>query len=254
MYHSNVEVSEKETVYSKKELTRILLNSSPTAISDVAIFKRINKMIAKGELSRVSNGLYVFSQRRRFSYSIESKDALGVLDLLQKRFDKSAKYIVYESTILNMFLNHLIANSTIIVEVEKDLLESTFWHLKENGYQNVLLNPSEHENYIYNPYDGSGIIVKAMVSQSPIDNKHHAITIEKLIVDIVADKTLNMFYEGAEVPSMVEDILSNYAVKFDSVRNYAKRRHCLDRFIDYAPDDLKGVFYDSARNIHQRQY
>ena len=83
-----------------------------------------------------------------------------------------------------------------------------------------------------------------MVSKSPIDNKHHKITIEKLIVDIVCDKTLNMFYEESETPYMVETILKNYAVKFDSIRNYAKRRHCLEKFIIYVPEELKGVFRD----------
>ena len=33
------------------------------------------------------------------------------------------------------------------------------------------------------------------------------------MVDIVCDKTLHMFYEGAEVPRMAEDILKENAVK-----------------------------------------
>ena len=239
-----MEVINKEKIYSKEELTYIILNSSKKDISDVAIHKRINKMIISGELVRVGNGQYAFTNKKKFDYSITSDASLNILNKLEERFDKSSRYIIYESTLLNIFLNHLIGRPTIIVEVEKDLVELVFWFLKEEGFKNVLLNPSENENYIYNPYDGSGIIIKTMVSKSPIYNKHHKITIEKLVVDIVIDKTLNMFYEGAEIPYMVEEILRNYAVKFDSIRNYAKRRHCLDRFIKYVPEELKGVFYD----------
>ncbi len=236
-----MEVRNKENIYSKEELINTINKDSDLCSS--AIYKRIDKMIANGELTRVGNGQYVFTNKKKFDYSIAYDTSLNILDKLEKQFDKSARYVIYESTLLNMFLNRLIGRPTVIVEVEKDLVESVFCFLKEEGFKNILLNPSENENYIYNPYDGSGVIVKTMVSKSPI-NKHHKITIEKLVVDIVCDKTLNMFYEGTEIPNMVEEILKKYAVKFDSVRNYSKRRHCLDRFIKYVPDELKGAFYD----------
>lgn len=239
-----MEVNIKEKQYSKEQIKSIILDSSKGNISDVAIYKRINKMIASGELSRVGYGKYVFSNKKKFNYLLSNNASLEILNKLESRFEKGSKYIVYESTILNMFLNHLIARTTVIVEAEKDLVESMFWFLKEEGFKNVLLNPTENENYIYNPYDGSGVIIKTMVSKSPIDNKHHKITLEKLVVDIVCDKTLSMFFEGAEIPLMVEDLLMNYAVKYDSVRNYAKRRHCFEKFLRCVPDELKGVFND----------
>lgn len=239
-----MEVIVKEKLYSKEQIKNIILDSSKGNISDVAIHKRINKMISSGELSRVGNGQYVFYDKKKFDYLITNNSSLEILDKLEHGFDKSSKYIIYESTMLNMFLNHLIARPTVIVETEKDLAESMFWFLKQEGFKNVLLNPTENENYIYNPYDGSGVIIKTMVSKSPIDNKHHKITLEKLVVDIICDKTLNMFFEGAEIPLMVENILMNYAVKYDSVRNYAKRRHCFDKFMKYVPDELKGLFND----------
>lgn len=237
-----MEITIKDKTYSKDEIRNIVFQQSQNEISDVALHKRINKMIDSGELSRVGNGQYVFVSKKKFDYLIAYDVSVDILNKLENRFDNTAKFIIYESTILNLFLNHLIGRPTIIVEVEKDLVETAFWYLKESGYQNVLLNPNENENYIYNQYDGKCIIVKTMVSQSPIDNKHHVTTIEKFIVDIVCDKTLNMFYEGAEIPNMIEDILNNYAVKYDTVRNYAKRRHCLDRLIKYVPEELKGAF------------
>lgn len=245
-----MEVIGKEKLYSKEQIEKIILDSSREKISNVSIHKRINKMIDSGKLSRIGIGQYIFCDKKRFNYVLSNNVSLEILNKLERRFEKSSIYVVYETTILNMFLNHLIARPTIIVEVEKKLVESIFWFLKEEGFKNVLLNPSENENYIYNPYDGSGVIVKTMVSKSPIDNKHHKITLEKLVVDIVCDKTFNMFFEGAEVTNMVKDILMNYAVKFDSVRNYAKRRHCFDQFMKYVPDELKGVLDDKTRNLY----
>ena len=237
-------IPDKENIYTKEQVENIILDVSKTTISDVAIHKRINKMIAFGKLSRVGNGRYAFVGKRKFDYAIAHDVSVDVLNKLEKRFGKNVRFVIYESTILNMFLNHLIVRPTVIVEVEKDVAETVFWFLKEEGFGNVLLNPSEDENYLYNPYDGTGIIVKPMVSKAPIDHKRHKITIEKLAVDIVCDRTLNMFYEGAEISPMVEDILRNYAIKFDSVRNYAKRRHGFDKFIQYVPKELKGAFHD----------
>lgn len=244
LYDINMEVDNKENIYLKDQIKNIIIDSSPKKISNVTIYKRINKMIALGELSRVGNGQYVFVNKAKFDYKIGLNNSLSVVNKLNEKLDKSAKYVIYETTLLNMFLNHLIGWPTLIVEVEKDLVDSVFWFLKDEGVNNVLLNPTENENYMYNPYDGSGVIVKKMVSKSPIDNKNHKIKIEKILVDIVCDKTLNMFYEGAEIPHMVEDILDKYTVKYDTVKNYAKRRHYYDRFIKYVPEKLKGVFRD----------
>lgn len=241
-YDIAMEVKDKDNIYSRKELTEIL--SKESKLSNSGLYKRIDKMIARGELSRVGSGQYSFKHKHSFDYSVMNDISKSILEKLEKRFDKSSRYILYESSLLNVFLNHLIGRSTIILEVEKELVETIFWFLKEEGFNNVLLNPSENDNYIYNPYDGSGIIVKTMVSKAPIDNKHHKITIEKLIVDIVCDKTLNMFYEDSEIPHMVEDIVGNYNLKYDSIKNYAKRRHSLDKFLNCIPEGFKEAFYD----------
>jgi|GEM_PF-1434191 len=249
-----METSIKEKIITKSELTNKICSGLASPISGVAIHKRINKMLKERKLARIGRGRYIEIKKHYFSYTLQRDVANDVLKVLQSHLHFTAKYVIYETSLLNLFLNHLIARSTIIVEVEKDLTHSVFWLLKDNGFSCVLLNPNSDENYFYNSYDGSGIIVKTMVSKAPIDNKNHRITIEKLMVDMVCDKTTNMFYEGAEIPNMLEDIVDSYAIKFDSVRNYAKRRHCLDRFIDHLPDEMKGLFNDQARNVHQNQY
>ena len=242
MYHIDMEKTEKIRTLTKEEMKNIVTGG--IAISNAATYKRINKMISDGKISRVATGQYALTSKERFSYSLESKTSKKVFDVLTKKLHKSAKFIVYESSVLNLFLNHLIANSTVIVEVEKDLLEQVYWLLKDDGFKNVLLKPDENENYIYNPFNGEGIIVKSLVSKSPINKKEHKTSIEKLVVDIVIDKTINMFFEEAEKKDIVSNIFEKYGIKFDSVRNYAKRRHSLDRVLDYVPDKYISLFYE----------
>lgn len=235
-----VEVT-KDKVFNKKEIIGCLFGYRPK-ISEVSIYKAINKKILSNEITRVGRNKYSFSSKKSFSYTLEKDFTKKVLNDLTSRFGNDSLYIVYDTSLLNLFLNHLIGNFTVIIEVEKILKKTVFWYLKEKGYQSVLLSPSEEENSFYNPFDGTGIIVKTMVSKSPINSKQHKTTIEKLVVDIVSDKTLNMFYEGAEIPLMLDEIFHSYSLKLDSIRNYAKRRHCLDKLVACLPNDMKGIF------------
>ena len=223
----------RNMIYTKDELAKFITKNSKIEISDVTIYKRINKMISHNELSRINNGEYIFTNKKQYSYDLTSEISKKVLSITEENFDKSTKFIVYESTILNEFLNHLIAKSTTIIEIEKNLMEQEFWLLKENGYQNVLLNPNDNENYIYNSYDGNCIIIKPLISKAPINHKEHKISIEKLIVDIICDKTTNLFYENSEIQGIFEYITKTYSFKYDTIYNYAKRRHCYEKVIKY---------------------
>lgn len=232
-----------ETV--KRKLTREEMKTIVTggiSLSAAGEYKRINKLISSGKMFRILNGEYAVSNQNEFSYILESEVANKIFSDLEKKYDRTCKYVIYESNILNFFLSHLIAKRTVIVETEKDIVDSVFWYLKDKGYKNVLLSPKESDLYLYDPLDGTGIVVKTMVSKAPIDKKNHKITLEKLVVDMASDKLLNSFYSGSENQNMIKDILENYKVKLDTVRNYAKRRHCVKTIADCAPEDLKGYF------------
>ena len=221
--------------YTKKEIEQYVLEEAGKEMNEAAIYKRINKLIDSGFLIRIGQGLYCFSDKKRYDYSLEDPLSYQVLDLLKTSFPNNLEYIIYESGILNEFLNHLLAHSVTIVEVPKSYAEDIFWKLQENGFKDVMLNPTDDDRYKYNP----SIIVKNMVTKSPIRLKEHKITIEKLIVDIICDNLLNQFYEGAEKQYMIKEIFDKYAVKYDSVKNYAKRRNAYKNLLNTLNDDKK---------------
>ena len=230
----------KIKTYTKEEIEQYVLNEAGKEMNEAAIYKRINKLLDSGVLFRIGQGLYCFSDKRKYDYSFEEPISYQVLDVLNKSFPNNLEYIVYESTILNEFLNHLLAHSVTIIEVPKNYAEDIFWALQENGFKDVMLNPTSDERYKYNP----SIIIKNMVTKAPIRLKEHKITIEKLVVDIVSDNLLNQFYEGAEKQRMIKEIFDKYAVKYDSVKNYAKRRKAFDELIKYVPREERSYFDD----------
>lgn len=226
--------------YTKREISEYVLSTAGKSMNEAAIYKRINKFINNGTLYRASKGLYRFTNKSRYDYSLKEPISFDVLDALKESIPDDLGYIVYESTILNEFLNHLLAHSVTIVEVPKDYADYIFWKLQESGIKNIMLNPSDDERYRYNP----SVIVKSMVSKAPIRAKEHKITIEKLVVDIVCDTLINQFFEGAEKEDMIKEIFDKYTVKYDSIKNYSKRRNAFDEVLDYIPKEERTYFYD----------
>ena len=229
-----------EKVGQKRRLTKEEMKSIVTggvAMSDVAIHKRINKMIFNGELTRVSTGKYEFSSKKRFIYLNPSSLLTRIKKDLEKSF-KSTKFILYELNILNEFISSSVKENKIIIEVEKKSASDINSYLKEKGYKDVLLNPNEEEFQKY----GGEIIIKTLVSKSPIDKKFHKPTIEKLVVDLVTDKILNMLVDEKTAKTIVEIILEDYSLKYDSIKNYAKRRHAWDKFMGEIPEEKKYLF------------
>jgi hypothetical protein len=113
----------------------------------------------------------------------------------------------------------------LIVEVEKDAAESVFHFLKEK-YKNVYLNPNAetYQNYIAGKTDS--IIVKSMVSESPMQEISPIITptIEKILVDIYCDNVIYAAFQGREMQNIYRNVFKKYTVNVSTLFRYALRR------------------------------
>ena len=247
VYTSGMKNERDIKTFTIEELKEYISKEAGKKINDAAIYKRINKLLESGELIRVGKGLYRFYKKSKYDYSFEHDETIKIIEHLQSIYSTDIEYIIYESIILNEFLNHLLAHSVTIVEAPKFYAEHIFWKLQEGGFNGVMLNPTDDQRYRYNP----SIIVKSMVTKAPINLKEHKITIEKLVVDIVCDKLLNQFYEGAEKPFMLDEIFKKYTLKYDSIKNYAKRRNVFDELMKYVPEEERIYFNDQQINIHK---
>ena len=229
-----------DLIYSTKDLMNLILKSNPEYKSS-SLYNKIEEMENNGEITRVGKTQYVFAKRKCFNNEIESNIAKKVDRLIKNNYSSDFEYVIYETTTtLNQFLNHLINRNVIILEVNKFFLEHVFNTLKDAGYKSVLINPNKE--YVFRYVGDGSIILLPLISKSPIDKKHKRITIEKLTVDMICSTTLNCFYEGAELPDIIKDILFNYKVRYDTLRNYAKRRHALDRLKALAPKTMEMMF------------
>ena len=234
-------VMEKENIYSLEQLKQQYY-SNHKGKTKISFYKAVNKMINEGKIERLERGFYYSKQDKNvFKNKYDYQESEKVKEHLIKRYGDDFEFIVYETTILNLFLNHLLAKTMIVVEVPRYYVEDVFFELQmSNKFKNILFCPKDNDIYRYG--EDRTIVVRPYVSKAPLNLKEHSLTIEKLLVDIICDPFINYFFEGAEVPYMVNDIVSDYILRYKTVIAYAKRRNAYKELLAKMNDSQKRLF------------
>ena len=173
-------------------------------------------------IQRVSRNQYTLYREgtAKNDYSaIESGEGVAVKSFLAKQFPL-LDYAVWETYALNEFLNHQLARNHIFVEVEKPLEESVFAALRKWTNHTVLLKPSGNDLYLYS--GDLTIIVTTLTSEAPIVG--HEIRIEKLLVDLYANKLVSQIISAGEIPNIFAVAFSRYNINRSALLRYARRR------------------------------
>lgn len=208
------------------ELSNIIKEKKKYA-TDRSIKNEINRLISLNIISKINPNLFRIGKINRFDYEFDScmSEISKEINDLYPNID----FCLWNVSLLNFYLNHLINVNIIVLEVEKVYIDFIFDFLKDN--HNILKNPTSDE---LTNYSKPGMIVlRPLLTKSPIDRKNNKIKLEKLIVDIYSDKFLNHYYEGAEKITMYEIIFNNYAINYKTLSSYAKRRNVYNDLVNY---------------------
>ncbi len=209
--------------YSRDELFHALQNEKPD-LSDSAFRWTLYNLLQRKKLFKVEYNTYVTSESEELpSYKpYYSQKAKNIEEKLKQSFPQ-LEYVVFENVLLNEFLNHQIAQNTIYVQVEKDVSSYIFEYLKEEYFKNVLYNPSRKEFDRY--WFRDCVVVLDLISQAPLSvEEPHEMTIEKMLVDIIAEKSISATFSPSEIPSIYESVISSYHVDMKKIMRYAGRR------------------------------
>ena len=132
-------------------------------------------------------------------------------------------FVIFESVILNEFLNHQIAQNTIYVHVEKDVSSYIFDSLQEEFPGSVLYRPEKKDFAKY--WTRDCVVILDLISQTPLSKESpHEITIEKMLVDIIAEKSVSAVFSPSEIPFVYENAMRSYQVDRRKMNRYAGRR------------------------------
>jgi hypothetical protein len=141
------------------------------------------------------------------------------------------EFQAWEAFQYNYFANHQIAHNIYFIEVENMLETSIFEFLRDRHKGSVLLKPTPSACQLY--ADSGAVIVQNLITESPVDRSNpHGVILEKLLVDMFADKKTRMFLEENEFPHILEDAFSSYIIDESKMFRYARRRNVEEKIRD----------------------
>lgn len=225
------EKSIKERFKARKSFTRQELYSFyreyEPDLKEATFGWRIFNLCQKGIISSVGKGIYTLSSKREYRPNLNAKTRSIVRLILRKL--SGSNYCISDTSWLNEFSIHQTNFSTTILEVEKELINSAFYTLKEE-VKNLYLQPNEKEMEMYVLEKEDPVILKPLISRSPtqkIQDKNLTIflpQLEKLLVDVYCDRQIYFFYSGVELKNIFNNAFYRYTVNLSRLRSYAKRR------------------------------
>lgn len=196
---------------------------------------RVYSLVNKGILKRIGRGVFKLGESKSFTPVISQE-----LKTLYKRVKNEFPYIefcTWNTSLLNKFMLHQPFNFITLVETEREVTESAFHFLKEKR-TGVFLNPDKDiiQNYVSERNDS--IIVKPLISESPLQEVEEVITptLEKILVDLFCDTDIFGTYQGVERSRIFKEAFSRYTINEKMMLRYADRRKRKGELSDYLDD------------------
>lgn len=223
-YDTTAEKLENNKVYSHAELVDKLSDTKP-GLSGSGYHWAINSMVHDGLLVRDGRGEYKIPDVKGLKeYSpIYSDTAKKLTGLISETYPYVA-FTVFETVLMNDFLNHLIAQNTIFIQAEKESSVYVFRLLQEKGYKNLMYKPGKKDFGLY--WSRDCVIVTDLISEAPIrTDQPHSIMLEKVLVDMCADKLISTTFSKAELPDVFANAKNQYLIDKSRMMRYARRRN-----------------------------
>lgn len=184
---------------------------------------RIYELVRQGLLKRIGRGMYALGQADCF-LPLLTKKQQTISNRLKKQFPLIT-FCCWHTSALKEFFQHVAVYDFLLVEAEREAVDAVFYFVKET-HQNTFKEPSREimENFVLDGKDA--VIVKSLVSEAPLQEADALTlpTIEKILVDLVADSEIFFFLQGYEILNIFERAMGKYTVNTDRLLRYAKRR------------------------------
>ena len=120
------------------------------------------------------------------------------------------------------------------------LIPNLHCFLQEKGIEHLLYKPNRENYELY--WSRDSIVVTDMISEAPLrGDQPHMITLEKMLVDMYADKLISSAYSRAEYPDVIEQAASRYLLDKARMLRYARRRNRQKEITAYLEGDSKNA-------------
>lgn len=194
-------------------------------LNDSTLRWRIHRLKERRILLQVKRGVYTLNPKPLFKPKI-SRQIYKIHSILADSYSPSLSHVIWTTEWLHQFMVQQPSSSIIIVETEKDWLNSVFTGLQPD-FKNVYLNPDAKVVSDYLLIQKESVVVKPLISRSPTyEIREHlkVATLEKILVDVFCDSHLFVSYQGSELENIFGNAWKSYSLNLSSLINYAKRR------------------------------
>ena len=193
---------------------------------------RIYSLVQMGILNRIGRGKLALGESRIFLPEISNK-LKSINSKLKKEFP-FLEICLWNTSTFNEFMIHQPGRFYILVEVEKDAVQSVFFFLRE-AKNSVFIEPTKDLIEKYLPYEKETLIVKSLVTEAPLQKISgiNTVTIEKMLVDIFCDDVIFSAQQGSEMRTIFQETMIKYVVNENRMLRYADRRRKKESFRNY---------------------
>ena len=216
-----LEYADENSSFSSEELFDRLKSEGMDSRNSMSV--TLSRMVRGGELFRIAHGRYAQKDDRNVFRAKPTDKEQTIFHRLNQELP-FAPFCIYNGNVLAPLQHHLSDNEMTYVETDRSATESVFNLLKKDT-PNVWLAPDGDTVYRYINLSEGGIIVKPLITESPIETVDGvpSPTLEKLLVDIQKDADFS-YLQGTESDRMLENARSLYNINTTRLNRYAKRR------------------------------
>jgi hypothetical protein len=240
------EFKERES-FSREELFEFFRFFEPN-LKEGTFGWRIYDLKNKNIIKSIKRGLYTISYKPKYK-PVLSSELIKLTKKVQERF-QDVKYCIWETDWLNEFSQHQTGKRILIIEIEKDFVESLYYYLKDTFKHDLYLNPDNKAIEFYISESDFPVVIKKLITRSPIgkrtENKLKVSTplLEKILVDLFTGEKLFYFYQSSELIHIYENAINNYTINFTKLFSYARRREREQEIKSFIKDNMNHLVKD----------
>ena len=193
------------------------------------------------EIVRLEQNRYCVMSKANTPYEYEYGQVAERIAGMIKEHMPETSFSIMELYQLNEFVGNELSTNVIMVYTDAKGRDGVFRLIRDVFPGKVLLNPDRSDIHVY--WTEDLIAVKRLITESPAGAREawHA-CLEKLLVDLCADKTIREILPEAEIPIIYEKATKKYNVDRTKMLRYAGRRNA-ERMINMLE---KGTWFQTV--------
>jgi hypothetical protein len=237
-----IEAFKDKPSFDRKELFEFFRHYEPD-LKESTFGWRIYDLKNKNIIKPVKKGIYTISDKPAFAHVL-TKELSKLAITISNNFE-GLRYCIWDTAWINEFARHQTNKSIIIIETEKEFVESLYYYLKDHFSYDFYLSPDEKDIKYYIAESKYPVIIKKIITRSPtqtIHKKSASITvplIEKILIDIYAEDKLFYYFKGSELIHIYDHVINSYMINFTTLLGYAGRREKKQEIKEFLKTNLQ---------------